>query len=45
MSQTMTASQYTNSTLPTRRLWSRVRPNDAAGNTGALSAVRRFEVK
>jgi hypothetical protein len=45
VSQSVGASHYTNSTLPTRRMWWRVRANDAAGNPGAWSAVRRFEVK
>ena len=45
VSQRGTASQYTNSTLPTRRLWWRVRANDTTGTAGAWSAVRRFEVK
>lgn len=43
--QTVTVSQYTNSTLPTTRMWWRVRANDSAGTPGAWSAVRRFEVK
>ncbi len=45
VNQTVTASVYTNSTLPTIRMWWRVRANDAAGNPGAWSTVRRFEVK
>ncbi len=45
VNQTVTASVYTNSTLPTTRMWWRVRANDAAGNPGAWSAVRRFEVR
>jgi len=45
ISQSVTASQYTNSTLPITQLWWRVRANDTAGNTGVWSAVRRFEVK
>jgi len=44
LSQTVTASQFATSTLPTRRMWWRVRANNAAG-AGAWSAVRRFEVK
>jgi hypothetical protein len=45
VNQSVGVSQYTNSTLPTTRMWWRVRANDAAGNPGAWSAVRRFEVK
>ncbi|HEV3485119.1 MAG TPA: hypothetical protein VG106_06910 [Vicinamibacterales bacterium] len=45
MSQSVAASQLTTSTLPTTRMWWRVRANDAAGNPGAWSGVRRFEVK
>ncbi len=43
--QTVTASQATASALPRQRLWWRVRAIDAAGNPGAWSAVRRFEVR
>jgi hypothetical protein len=43
--QTLAASQFTTSTLPTARMWWRVRANDANGAAGAWSAVRRFEVK
>ena len=45
VNQTIAASQFTTSTLPTTRMWWRVRANDAAGNAGAWSAIRRFEVK
>jgi hypothetical protein len=45
VSQTVTASQFTTSTLPTTRMWWRVRANDASGAPGAWSEVRRFEVK
>jgi hypothetical protein len=45
VSQTVTASQFSSSTLPTMRMWWRVRANDASGNAGSWSAVRRFEVK
>ncbi len=45
VNQTLAASQYATSTLPTRRMWFRVRANDAAGNPGNWSSVRRFEVK
>jgi hypothetical protein len=44
VSQTVTASQYTNSALPTTRMWWRVRASNAAGSS-AWSAVRRFELK
>lgn len=42
---TVTPSQYTNGTLPEQRMWWRVRAHDAAGNAGAWSAARRFEIK
>ena len=45
VSQTVAVSRYTTSTLPTRRMWWRVRANNSAGNPGAWSAVRRLEVK
>jgi hypothetical protein len=45
VSQTTTASQFTTSTLPTTRMWWRVRANDASGAPGAWSPARRFEVK
>jgi hypothetical protein len=45
VNQTMTPSQFTTSTLPTTRMWVRVRANDASGNATGWSAVRRFEVK
>jgi hypothetical protein len=45
VNQTTTASQFTTSTLPTRRMWWRVRANDSAGAPGAWSSIRRFEVK
>jgi predicted phage tail protein len=38
-------SQLTTSTLPTRRMWWRVRANDGSGAPGSWSARRRFEVK
>ena len=41
----ITVSRYTTSTLPTKRLWWRVRANDASGNPGSWSSVRRIEVK
>jgi hypothetical protein len=43
--QTVTASQFSTSTLPTTTMWWRVRANNASGNPGTWSAVRRFEVK
>jgi len=43
--QVVTTSQFSSSTLPTQRMWWRVRANDASGNPGAWSAARRFEVK
>ncbi|HZN79284.1 MAG TPA: hypothetical protein VFC01_06295 [Mycobacterium sp.] len=45
VSQTVTPSTYSNSTLPTRQMWWRVRANDSAGNPGTWSSVRRVEVK
>jgi hypothetical protein len=43
--QTVTASQFSTATLPTKTMWWRVRTNNSAGNPGAWSSVRRFEVK
>ena len=43
--RTLGASQFTTSTLPTRRMWWRARANDGAGAPGSWSQVRRFEVK
>ncbi len=45
VSQTVAQSATTISGLPAQRLWWRVRANDASGNPGAWSAVRRFELK
>jgi hypothetical protein len=45
VNQSVTASQFSTSTLPTMTMWWRVRANDASGNAGAWSEVRRFEVK
>jgi hypothetical protein len=45
VSQTVTASQFSTSTLPTTTMWWRVRANNASGIPGNWSAVRRFEVK
>jgi hypothetical protein len=43
--QTTTSSQFTTSTLPTTRMWWRVRANSSSGTPGAWSTVRRVEVK
>jgi hypothetical protein len=43
--QTVTVSQFSTSTLPTKTMWFRVRAISASGNPGTWSAVRRFEVK
>jgi hypothetical protein len=43
--QTVTISRFTTSSLPTTRMWWRVRANDASGAPGAWSAARRVEVK
>jgi len=40
-----TASQFTTSTLPTTRMWFRVRANSSSGTPGNWSPARRFEVK
>jgi len=40
-----TASQFTTNTLPTIRMWWRVRANSASGTPGSWSSARRFEVK
>lgn len=45
VNQTGAASQFTSSTLPTKRMWWRVRANSASGTAGNWSSVRRFEVK
>jgi hypothetical protein len=45
LEQNVSASQFSTSTLPTLTMWFRVRANDASGNPGAWSAIRRFEVK
>jgi hypothetical protein len=39
------ASQFTTSTLPTTRMWWRVRANSSSGTPGSWSSIRRFEVK
>jgi hypothetical protein len=43
--QTVAASQFSTSTLPTKTMWFRARANSPSGNPGNWSAVRRFEVK
>ncbi len=45
VNQTLTVSQFSTSTLPTKTMWWRVRANDGSGNSGSWSAARRFEVK
>jgi hypothetical protein len=45
VNQNVTASQFSNATLPTTRMWWRARANNASGNAGTWSAARRFEVK
>jgi hypothetical protein len=45
VNQNTTASQFTTSTLPTTRMWFRVRANSASGTPGSWSSIRRFEVK
>jgi hypothetical protein len=42
---TVVSSQFGTSSLPTTRMWWRVRANDGSGAPGAWSAVRRVEVK
>jgi hypothetical protein len=42
---TIALSQFSTSTLPTRRMWWRVRVNDGSGAPGSWSGPRRFEVK
>ena len=44
VNQTVTPSQFSTSTLPTVRMWWRVRANNGGGS-GPWSASRRFEVK
>ena len=44
VNQTVTTSQFT-STLPTTRMWWRVRANDASGSPGNWSSSRRFELR
>ena len=45
ISQSVSASTHSTSTLPATRMWWRVRGMDAAGTPGAWSSSRRFEVK
>jgi hypothetical protein len=45
VNQNTTVSQFTTSTLPTVRMWFRVRANSASGTPGSWSPARRFEVK
>jgi hypothetical protein len=45
LAQTVSASQLGTSTLPTQRMWWRVRANGPSGSAGAWSGARRFEVK
>src|SRR5438874_2381263 len=44
LNQTVTPSQLSTSTLPTLRMWWRVRANNG-GSSGPWSAVRRFEIR
>ena len=45
INQSVSTSTHSTSTLPTTRMWWRVRAVDAAGTPGAWSSSRRFEVK
>jgi hypothetical protein len=45
VNQNTTASQFTTSSLPTIRMWFRVRANSSSGTSGSWSSIRRFEVK
>jgi hypothetical protein len=45
VNETVGASQFTASTLPTRRMCWRVRANDSSGAPGTWSGARRFELK
>jgi len=44
VNQTVTTSQFSSSTLPTTRMWWRVRAN-STGGSGPFSAARRFEIR
>jgi hypothetical protein len=45
VNRSVTASQFSSSTLPALTMWWRARANNASGNAGTWSAARRFEVK
>jgi len=45
LSQSTTVSQFATNSLPTQRMWWRVRAVSSSGATGAWSSIRRFEVK
>jgi hypothetical protein len=45
VNQNTTVSQFTTNTLPTIRMWFRVRANSSSGTPGNWSSARRFEVK
>ncbi|HKN66518.1 MAG TPA: hypothetical protein VJW73_09590 [Gemmatimonadaceae bacterium] len=45
VSQSVSPSQFSLSTLPATRLWWRVRAVSASGTAGTFSSARRFEVK
>lgn len=45
VNQNTTVSQFTTNTLPTIRMWWRVRANSSSGTPGSWSSARRFEVK
>jgi hypothetical protein len=45
VAETVSASLFSTGTLPSRRMWWRVRANSASGTVGPWSSVRRFEVK
>jgi len=45
VNQNTTVSQFTTNTLPTIRMWFRVRANSSSGTPGSWSPTRRFEVK
>ena len=45
VNRSVTASQFSSSTLPTLTMWWRARANNASGNAGTWSTARRFEVR
>jgi hypothetical protein len=45
VNRTVSTSTFSTSTLPTTRLWWRVRAVDASGASGAWSSSRKFEVR